>query len=65
MERDEAVQLVKRYDAERPSEKTKKMFLSYVGFSPEQLEAVMERWRNTRLWRGAGPDSELINQISS
>jgi N-acetyl sugar amidotransferase len=65
MERDEAMQLVRRYDSEQPSEKTMKVFLEYAGLTKEELEEIIERWRNTRLWLGKGATSKLINQVST
>ncbi|MDO8652471.1 MAG: N-acetyl sugar amidotransferase [Undibacterium sp.] len=62
--RDEAVQLVRRYDSEMPSEKTTKVFLDYAGLTSGQLAEIIERWRNTRLWSGVGASSRLINQVS-
>lgn len=64
MEREEAVRLVKRYDAELPSEQSLRVFLEYVGLTVEQLNDVMDKWRNTRLWSGMGPSAELRYQIS-
>jgi N-acetyl sugar amidotransferase len=51
IERDEAVGLVKKYDAEGPSDETKEAFLSYAGITEQQLERIEDRWRNDRLWR--------------
>jgi hypothetical protein len=64
MERDEAVQLVKRYDAEIPSERSLHVFLEYAGLTVEQLNDVMDKWRNRRLWSGMGTSSELRYQVS-
>jgi len=64
LDRDEAVQLVRRYDAERPSEKTTKVFLEYIGLTAGQLEDVMERWRNSRLWAGRGVIAKLNEQVT-
>jgi hypothetical protein len=63
MTREEAVALVRRYDAEKPSRKSLSIFLKYLDFNHEQLEAVIERWRNTRLWSGIKENSTLINQV--
>lgn len=65
MERDEAVQLVQRYDAEKPSENSNKIFLDYIGLNQEQLLEVFERWRNSRLWLGNGENAELVEQVST
>ncbi len=64
LDRDDAVQLVRRYDAERPSEKTTQVFLEYIGLTAGQLEEVMERWRNTRLWTGRGVIAKLNEQVT-
>lgn len=64
LEREEAVQLVKRYDAEMPSDQSLRVFLEYVGLTFDQLGDVMDRWRNIRLWSGSGPSSKLMYQVS-
>ena len=63
LDRDDAVQLVRRYDAERPSEKSTNVFLAYIGLTSGQLDEVMERWRNSRLWVGQGVTAKLIQQV--
>jgi N-acetyl sugar amidotransferase len=63
LEREEAVRLVQRFDAELPSENSRRVFLEYVGLNNEQLNNIMDKWRNTRLWSGMGPLSQLQHQV--
>ena len=62
--REEGVALVRRYDAEQPSEKTRTIFKQYCGFSDEELAAVEEKWRNDNLWTKKGDSYELNSQVS-
>lgn len=63
LERDEAVTLVRRFDAETPSAESRDVFLRYTGFSEDDLERVIERWRNDRIWTRNGADAVLNFQI--
>jgi len=63
IERDEAIRLVRRFDNELPSDKSKSLFMHYTGFTEEELDLVMQRWRNERLWSGCGNESALRFQI--
>jgi N-acetyl sugar amidotransferase len=50
IQREEAVQLVRRYDTEFPK-KSLKVFLDYCEFTEEEFWAICERWRNLNLWK--------------
>lgn len=63
MDRDEAVRLVRRFDKEAPSDESRDIFLRYTGFSEDDLERVIERWRNERIWDGTGANSTLKFQV--
>lgn len=53
IERDEAVQLVRRFDSENPSNRSHDLFLRYTGFSEEEFSLCMDRWRNLKLWKNS------------
>ena len=48
IDRAEGVHLVKRFDCEEPSEKTREIFLKYTGFTRDQLDQCIEKWRNKK-----------------
>jgi N-acetyl sugar amidotransferase len=63
--REEGVALVNRYDAEAPSPHNREIFLRYTGLSSEQLDTVIEMWRNKRLWTETRPgEMELTVTVS-
>lgn len=64
MDREEAVRLVNRYDAEAPSEESLGVFLQYTGLTDDQLADAMDRWRNARLWSVGDKFSKLLYQVS-
>lgn len=47
--REEAVQLVRRFDGEYPS-KYENVFLEYCGISKEELEEMIDSWRSEHIW---------------
>ena len=61
--REEAVQLVRRYDAEFPK-KSFPTFLEYCDFSEEEFWKICERWRNPALWEEKGDDWVLKQQVT-
>jgi len=61
--RDEAVSLVRKYDAEFP-EKSLSIFLDYCGISYEEFQAIEDKWRNEDLWeKGLDGKWRLIQQV--
>jgi N-acetyl sugar amidotransferase len=61
--REEAVALVRRYDAEFP----KRYFadlLEYCRITEDQFWEIAERWRNTNLWETDGNEWKLKHQVS-
>lgn len=50
IDRKEGEVLVKRYDAERPSEDSKKLFLDYTGFDELDLKKLCTRWANEKFF---------------
>lgn len=63
LDREEAVTLVRRFDSEPPSAESRDIFLRYTGFSDQDLELVIERWRNERIWSGTGANAKLNFQV--
>jgi N-acetyl sugar amidotransferase len=49
IDREEAVALVGRYDAEFPS-KNFQLFLDYCNFTEDQFWEICDKWRNENLW---------------
>ena len=48
--REEAFQLVRKYDTEFP-EKNFKVFIDYCDFTEEEFWVICKRWRNLNLWQ--------------
>lgn len=63
IEREEAVQLVRRYDTEFPK-KYFKDFLEYCEISEEHFWEVCEAWRNHNLWEQSDNGWTLRQQVS-
>jgi N-acetyl sugar amidotransferase len=60
--RDEAVQLVQRYDAEFPSKYFPDL-LEFCDIDENEFWEIAERWRNTNLWEKDGNDWKLKQQV--
>lgn len=60
--REEAVQLVRRYDAEFPT-KSLQVFLDYCEITEDHFWDVAESWRNENLWAREGNDWRLKYQV--
>jgi len=57
--RDDAVQLVNKFDNSRPSDRAKSIFLEYTGLDHKILRESVNKWRNNRLWL----DSESLAHV--
>ena len=64
IDRDEAVALVKKYDAEYPKDETLDAFLRYTDLTHDQLKSIEHRWRNLDLWHKDGVEWKLNRQVS-
>jgi N-acetyl sugar amidotransferase len=62
IERDEAVALVRKYDAEFPKQNFK-TFLEYCQFNEEEFWSTCERWRNENLWEQGANGWNLRQQV--
>jgi hypothetical protein len=62
IEREEAVQLVRRYDAEFPEESLK-VFLDYCELTHEEFWDICEKWKNLNLWEKKGGEWVLKYQV--
>lgn len=60
--RDEAIELIKKYDGEFP-EKYYKVFLEYCGITEEQFEEFIDSWRAEHIWEHDGIKWKLKNPI--
>ncbi len=61
--REEAVALVRRFDAEKPV-KYFRQFLDYCRLTEQQYWDIADGWRNERLWQYSGNDWKLRAQVS-
>lgn len=61
--REEAVALVRRFDAEKPK-KHFQQFLDYCGITEQQYWDFADIWRNERLWERVDGDWRLKIQVS-
>jgi N-acetyl sugar amidotransferase len=61
--REEGVALVRRYDAEKPTQYLKE-FLAYCGITEEQYWEIADGWRNHDLWHFHGKDWVLNQQVT-
>ena len=61
IDRSEGEALVKRYDAESPSEESKKLFMDYTGLDELQLKKLCTRWANEKFFEltQGGPKARL------
>lgn len=62
LDREEAVQLVRRYDTEFPKKHFQE-FLEYCDISEAHFWDVAEKWRNDNLWEKHGNDWVLKQQV--
>jgi hypothetical protein len=61
--REEAVQLVRRYDTEFPGKYFKDL-LTYTQITEDGFWEIAERWRNENLWEKRGNEWVLKKQVS-
>lgn len=61
--REEAVALVRRFDAEKPT-KHFQTFLGYCGITEQQYWDIADSWRNEKLWEFVGNDWRLKYQVT-
>ena len=61
--REEAVSLVRRFDAEKPT-KYFKTFLQYCNLTEQQYWEIADAWRNDKLWEFVGHQWHLRQQVS-
>ncbi len=50
LERDEAIQLVNKFDCQAPSKETTEIFLKYCSIDKGALQKIVDRWTNSRIW---------------
>jgi len=62
IDREEAVALVHRYDAEFPK-KNFQIFLDYCGYSESEFWQICDKWRNLKLWEKKGGEWQLKQQV--
>lgn len=64
IQRDEGVELVRRYDAEIPSPESVAFACDYMGISEKHFWAVVDAWRAPHLWAKEGNRWILKHQVS-
>ncbi len=62
IDREEAVALVHRYDAEFPK-KNFQLFLEYCHFTEQRFFDICDKWRNEKLWHREGGEWVLNQQV--
>ena len=48
--RDEAIQLVEKFDCQAPTKESTEIFLKYCSLDSKTLQKIIKLWTNQRIW---------------